>query len=87
MPARKQPEVRPWYSVLVFSYVDEAAIKEQIVLFERITAQSFYQGFSWPKARHALGNAVIAASRNPLAFSVQVFCNSKPIVKVKVEHD
>jgi hypothetical protein len=83
MPAKKP---QPWYSVVVYSFIDEAAAQEQIVTFERITAQSHYSGYSWPKARHALGNAVVAASRDPLAFSVQVLRESEPIIKVRVEH-
>jgi hypothetical protein len=86
MPARKQTQERHWYNVLVFSYVDEAAAQEQIVTFERITAQSFYQGFSRQKAYAAISRAVLHASRAPLAFSVQVFCDDVPIIKVRVEH-
>jgi len=71
----------------MYSYVDEASMKEQVVTFERITAQSFYSGFSWPKARVALGHAVIAASRNPLAYSVQVQCDEQVSIKVKIEHN
>jgi hypothetical protein len=87
MPRKREPEQTHWYNVLVFSYVDEASMKEQVVTFERITAVSFYSGFSWPKARVALGHAVIAASRKPLAYSVQVRQDEQVIIKVKIEHD
>ena len=35
MPAKKP---QPWYSVVVYSFIDEADAQEQIVTFERITA-------------------------------------------------
>ncbi len=86
MPARKKSGPAPWYAVLVFAYVDEASKAEGTVTFEAINATSFYSGYSYPKARVALGHAVIAASRNPLAFAVHLRRDNEPIVKVRVEH-
>ncbi len=82
MPARKQPQETHWYNVAILAYADEESISQP----GRITAEVVYSGNSWPKARIALGHAVIAASRNPLAYSVHILRDYEPIIRVKVEH-
>jgi hypothetical protein len=78
MPARKQPTETHWYNVAILAYVDGES--------RRITAKVVYSGDSWPRARIAIGNALIAASRNQLAYSVHILCDYEPIVRVQVEH-
>ena len=45
-----------------------------------------YSGRSWPAARHALGLAVVKASRLKLAYRVHILRDYQPIIVVNVEH-
>jgi hypothetical protein len=89
MPARKQPQ--HWYNVAILSYSSPktramAERGEDITMSDRIRVKMTYRGDSWREARHALGLAVVKASRLRLAYAVQVLRDYEPFLQVKVEH-
>ncbi len=87
MPARKQH----WYNVAILSYSSPktramAQRGEAIAMSGRIRVQMTYSGDSWREARHALGLAVVKASRLRLAYGVHVLRDYEQIILVNVEH-
>ena len=86
MPARDH-----WYNVTILSYNSPktramAQRGESIAMSGRIRTRIVYSGESWREARHALGDAVVKASRLRLAFGVHLLRDYERIIMVNVEH-
>ena len=87
MPARREH----WYNVAILSYNSPktkamAQRGESIAMSERLRVQVVYSGDNWRDARHALGLAVVKASRLRLAYAVHVLRDYERIILVNVEH-
>jgi hypothetical protein len=87
MPARREH----WYNVAILSYNSPktramAQRGEDIAMSGRLRVQVTYSGDNWRAARHALGLAVVKASRLRLAYAVHVLRDYERIILVNIEH-